>query len=340
MVWSLPALVVPTPRRLPRSRNRRMSALSTPSFSPGPAIPQLRMMVRMPYHWKIVPVSDNFSVNSNSSMHLPQDSASLVHGSARCPLAALTAQEPVEPGLEENGDSRQTLHADLPCEVQAAEPTLQGTQSTEPRSQESHAGLAESRPEEHPDTVTSPCEDMHAGLISEGIITAGAAPREEGPTNRDPLDIQPTDVTTQQPELSDLAPREPVGCHSPQETNSVSLTRCETETETEIEIVDLTSCQEPKAASLAPHETAPQVPETADCIRPQGPEIANRAVDETALATKTTNPTQEPGVTYINDHETTEVIPPKTIDPLQESQAGHSPTDTSPALGSLGDTNG
>lgn len=56
-------------------------------------------------------------------MHLPQDSASLVRNSARCPLAALITQEPVELGLEENGDSRQTLRADLPCEVQTAEPT-------------------------------------------------------------------------------------------------------------------------------------------------------------------------------------------------------------------------
>ncbi|KAF2190069.1 hypothetical protein K469DRAFT_682229 [Zopfia rhizophila CBS 207.26] len=218
-------------------------------------------------------VSDHFSVNSNSSMYLPQDSASLVHD--RCPLAALIGQEPVQPCLEENGDSRQTLHVGLPGEVQITEPTpLQETQSTEPGSQESDTGLAESEPGEHPDTVTPPCEDMHAGLISEEIITAGAAPQEEGPTNCDPRDIQP--------ELFDLAFRELVGCYSPQETNSVSLARCETGTE--IEIVDLTGCQEPEAASLAPHETARQVRETADCIRPQGPEIANPAADETADA--------------------------------------------------------
>jgi hypothetical protein len=58
----------------------------------------------MLYHGKIAPVSDYFSANSNSSMHLPQDSA-----------------------------------------------------------------------------VTSPCEGMHAGLISEEIITAGAAPRRKDP---------------------------------------------------------------------------------------------------------------------------------------------------------------
>ena len=150
--------------------------------------------------------------------------------------------------------------------LQTAEPTpLQGTQSTEPGSQEFGTGLAESWPRKHPDTVTSPCEDTRASLILEEINTTRAASQEEEPTNCDPRDTQHTDVTPQQLELSDLAPREPAGCHCPQET------------ETEIKIVNLTGCQEPEAASLAPHETAHQVPETADCIRPQGPKIANPA---------------------------------------------------------------
>jgi hypothetical protein len=79
---------------------------------------------------------------------------------------ALIAQEPVEPGLEENGDSRQTLHADLLCEVQT-EPILQGTQSIASGSQESDIGLAESPPGEPWGTTTS---------ISEEAFTAGTAP--------------------------------------------------------------------------------------------------------------------------------------------------------------------
>lgn len=125
------------------------------------------------------------------------------------------------------------------------------------------------------DTVTSPCEDVRASLISNEIITTGAAPQEAEPKNCNSRDTQPTDVASQQPVLSDIAPRETVGSHSPQETNSVSFARCETETE--IEIVDLTNGQEREAASLT-HESAPQAPETADCIRPQRPKIANRAV--------------------------------------------------------------
>lgn len=81
----------------------------------------------MPHHWEIEPVSDRFSVNSNTSMHPPQDPAPPVHDSARSPLAALNAQEPVETGPEENDDSRQTFHTDLPCKAQTAEHILQGT---------------------------------------------------------------------------------------------------------------------------------------------------------------------------------------------------------------------
>lgn len=58
--------------------------------------------------------------------------------------------------------------------------------------------------------------------MSEETFTAGAVPQEEEPTNCNPQDIQPTDGTLQQPELSDLAPRKPVGCHNSQETNSDS----------------------------------------------------------------------------------------------------------------------
>lgn len=119
--------------------------------------------------------------------------------------------------------TQQTLHADLPYEVQTAEPTpLQRTRGTEPVSQESDTGLAGSPPGEPWSTAT---------LISEETLTADAARKEEELTNCSPQGIQPTDVTPQQPELSGLAPREPVGFHSLQETNSVSLASCDTEAE-------------------------------------------------------------------------------------------------------------
>ncbi|KAF2007657.1 hypothetical protein P154DRAFT_568493 [Amniculicola lignicola CBS 123094] len=232
-------------------------------------------------------------------------------------------------------------------------------------------------------------------------------PQETEPKNCNSRDTQPTDIATQQPVLSDIAPREAVGFRTPQETNSVRFARCETETE--IEIVDLTNGQELKAASLA-HESAPQVSETADCIRLQKPKIAYRAVDGTAdaghcgianansltivdphhpklstaevespkaeiagldaLGAKTTSPTQGPSLTNINHDKTTELIPSKTADPLQDPQAvlsalqdsrcsnskeaghsrvltrltidgnsQHSPTDASPTLGNPGKTN-
>src|SRR5882762_4810544 len=76
------------------------------------------MMVRMPCHGKIEPASDHFSINSDSSMQLNQDSASLVHdgacliSSSRPPLAAIGSQlcvplpheiaEPANSGLQRN----------------------------------------------------------------------------------------------------------------------------------------------------------------------------------------------------------------------------------------------
>lgn len=76
----------------------------------------------------------------NGAVYIFQEPVDLGLGEAFTPIT----QEPVELGLEDNGDSRQTPHANMPCEVQTAEPTLQRTQSTEPGSQESDTGLAES----------------------------------------------------------------------------------------------------------------------------------------------------------------------------------------------------
>jgi len=141
-----------------------MSALSTPSFSLGPAIPQLRTIVRIPHHWKNELVSDHFSVNSNSSIHLPQDSASIVHDSAGC--AALIAQETVEPGLVENGDStvprcRFALRgADCRTYSSLRDPEHQAG------SQKFDTGLV-AQPGEYPDTVTSPCEDMRPSELED-----------------------------------------------------------------------------------------------------------------------------------------------------------------------------
>ncbi|KAF2680217.1 hypothetical protein K458DRAFT_393187 [Lentithecium fluviatile CBS 122367] len=301
-----------------------------------------------------------YAGSPDGSVHIFREPADSGLGEGFAPIA----QEPVEPGLEENGDSRQTLQADFPCEVQTAEPTpLQGTQSTEPGSQGSDTGFAESPPGERRDIATSPCEDMRAGSISEEIITAGAAPQDEEPTNCDPRDIQPTDVTPQQPETSSLTPREAktIGCDSPQETNSIANPAAD-ETAADASHCDITNVSplaiaDPPLPKLSTAEVESPKAETADLD---------------ALKTKTADPSplQEPRVTNVDPHETTEVIPPKTADPLQEPQAahsvpqdrrsnseeaghsrvlarltsdgnsGHSPTDASPAfLSSLGDTN-
>lgn len=69
------------------------------------------------------------------------------------------------------------LNVDFPCEAETTEPApLQGAQTTEPGSQGSDTGFAESVPEESWNTTNSTREGMHAGLIFRGINTAGAAP--------------------------------------------------------------------------------------------------------------------------------------------------------------------
>lgn len=260
---------------------RRDGACLVSSTRHPPAAIGSQTCVSLPPHEITEPANPNLQRNTHSDtpdspVHTLREPADSGQGESFAPIA----REPVESGLQENGDSQRTLNDDLPCEVETAKPTpLQGTQSTEPRSQESDTGFAESPRGESRTVATLTCEDMRAGSISQGIITASAAPQGEEPTNRDPRDMQPTDLTPWEPEISDLASREieTASCDSPQETESVSLAPCETETETG----DPAGCQEPEAASLASHEIAPQDPESADRIRPQEPEIANSAPGET-----------------------------------------------------------